>query len=257
MKLFLLISVLLSAIFLTACPNQNGVKKDSPGNGLEKTSDLEKQPDQSAKETENESGVCSNDYYPIDASTKRDFRVTGDIPGGYVLSHEIGGDDTFTEIRKFESGLEVKVNWICTDEGLRTAEYNNSASLSNARFKMDTIESSGLTLPKEWSEGKTWTAEYRINANISAGPASGTANGTVRIDNSIVSMNDQVNVAGKDYNAARVDSVIKMNLTMKGRKIPSEDLKMSNWYTKSDGLVKQSANTQFGKTGIEFLGIKQ
>jgi hypothetical protein len=200
------------------------------------------------------SGLCANDYYPVDTASDYKYKVTGDVPGSYVLSQKSIDENSFTELRKFESGLDVKINWICTQDGLRTAEFNNTASMSKANFKMETLESTGITLPKEWSDGKSWEADYKIKANINAGPASGSASGTVKVTSKIISVDDKITVAGESTTAAKVDSVIKMNLKMGGRKIPTADVKMTNWYVKNTGLVRQSASTQFGKTGIEYVG---
>jgi hypothetical protein len=47
---------------------------------------------------------------------------------------------------------------------------------------METIESSGITLPKQWEVGKKWNSEYKVDAKLNAGPASGGAKGTIKID---------------------------------------------------------------------------
>ncbi|MDH3493663.1 MAG: hypothetical protein OEM82_08950 [Acidobacteriota bacterium] len=205
------------------------------------------------KET-SEAGLCANEYYPINSETKRKYLVTGEIPGNYILSQKDVKPDSFSELRDFGSGLKVDVNWICTEDGLRTAEFTNTASFMKGNFKMETLESSGITLPKVWENGKEWESTYKIKANLSAGPASGAATGTVTITSKIASMNDRVKVGGKEYEAAKVDNVMRMDLSMNGRKIPSRDVKMTNWMSKEIGLVKQSANTQFGKSGIEYIG---
>jgi len=93
-------------------------------------------------------------------------------------------------------------------------------------------------------------------SGLKAGPVKGSATGRVSISAKIVSMADPVKVDGKEIEAVRVDSVLEMDLSMNGRKIPSQDFNMTNWYTKETSLLKQTATTQFGKTGIEYVAKK-
>jgi hypothetical protein len=128
--------------------------------------------------------------------------------------------------------------------------------MSNANFKMDTLESSGITLPKEWEMGKKWSANYKVSAKINVRGFSGGADGTVEVNNEIVSMNEKISVPGGDFETAKVDSEIQIDLNMKGRKIPSPKIKMSLWFSPKVGLVKQESTSQFGKETVEYAGEK-
>ncbi|NNE66462.1 MAG: hypothetical protein HKN33_07835 [Pyrinomonadaceae bacterium] len=252
----ILLIVAISAFMTTACLDSGETPtKDGPSeNKAEaeaKTGD-----DPVDKVQASDAGICGNEFYPIDTSVERKYKETGDVSAKYELSQETTGEDSFSEVREFESGMKITVNWLCTEDGLRTAEFNSSADFSKGAFKMATLESSGVTLPKEWAEGKKWQAVYKVKGELSAGPVKGSADGTVTVNSKIVSLKDSVKVAGGEFEAARVDVEIKMDLSMRGRKIPSRPMKMSNWYSKDVGLVKQTASTQFGKTGIEYTGKK-
>ena len=248
------LAIILISLVLTAGCFDAGSEKTNGETGDAESGTSESKTRAPDTAVSSAAGLCANEYYPIESKTKRKYKVTGEIPGSYVLSQQNVKPGSFSELREFGSGLKVNVNWICTEDGLRTAEFTNTANFMKGNFKMETLESSGITFPKVWETGKEWESTYKIKANLSAGPASGTATGTVTITSKITSMKDLVDVGGKEYEAAKVDNLMKMNLSMNGRKIPSGDVKMTNWVSKGIGLVKQSADAQFGKSGIEYIG---
>ncbi len=195
---------------------------------------------------------CTNPYYPLHTNSEREYKISGTAPATYVLSQKMRGGNGFTETRDFNGGMEVVSNWSCTDEGLRNADYNNSISTSNVNAKMETIESSGVTIPKDWEKGKKWRANYKIQAEL-LGKKVG---GTVTIDNELVSLDDNVSVQGGDYVAARVDSVINVKLSLKDMKIPESKVTMSNWYARKVGLIKQEVKSGLADSSVEYAGEK-
>jgi hypothetical protein len=152
--------------------------------------------------------------------------------------------------------LTVENNWICTEEGLRTAEYKNTITMKQGNFEMDTLKSTGITLPKEWVAGKEWNATYDVRVNIAAGPVTTAADGKVTIDNKLVNLNDTVTANGQTYEAARIDSVISIVISMRGTTTPATKLNVKNWYAKDIGIVRQEASSQFGKQLVEYIGTK-
>ena len=60
----------------------------------------------------------------------------------------------------------------------------------------------------------------------------GTTKGSVDISNKVISMADRIDVGGKEIEAVRVDSVIKVSVTFRGRTIPTSDVRVTNWYSK-------------------------
>src|SRR5690606_10278946 len=77
--------------------NENG----NSGN----TAVLESNTAPEAKSGPMDAGLCANEYYPVDPSIKREYRITGDAAANYVLTQEPAGEDGFAEIREFGSGL--------------------------------------------------------------------------------------------------------------------------------------------------------
>lgn len=240
---------LASCAFLNTETNSNATAGNA-ANEQSKNADNKTISSDKSNET---SGLCENEYYPIDTAKSREYKISGGAPANYVLMQNKPNENSFTEKRKYESEMDLTVNWICTEEGLRTAEYNNTANLSKANFKMETLESSGITLPKTWEVGKKWTAEYKISAKLNAGAASGGANGTVKINNEIVSLDDKITTAAGDFTAAKVVSDLKMNLNIS----KPITMKMTNWYAPNVGLIKQTVDSPFGKdVTVEYTGEK-
>ena len=204
--------------------------------------------------TNNGTKSCSNPYYPINTNVERSYKIGGTGKASYALKQTQDEDDTFSEKRTFDSGTDVVINWSCTPDGLRNAEFTNSISMPKGMAKMKTLASSGITLPKVWEKGKKFEAKYNISMSLSIAGASASSKGTVTIQSEIIGIDENVSVQGGDFVAAKVASVIKMNLTVNGRKVPSRDIKMTNWYSPKIGLIKQETKSQFGAANVEYTG---
>ena len=260
-SMFLLLSALVISISFSACDMaKTETSSDSSENNSvsEKPADTEnaKNETASAAGTNEATGLCVNDYYPIYTDKKREYKITGNNPATYILSQNKNEGNSFTEKRNFTAGAadtELLINWICTDEGLRNAQYNSGANFSMGNFKMETLESSGVTIPKVWEVGKKWTSEYKVNAKLNVGKMSTGAKGKISINNEITSLNDKIKTANGEFEAAKVVSEVNINLS--GR---NTQMKMTNWYAPSVGVVKQDVDSPFGKSavGVEYVGDK-
>lgn len=251
--------LLLSLVLLNGCEALN--QKTAENTETAKTSTNAENKTETAKNesetSENKAdGLCANEFYPIKTDFERQYKISGTAPASYVLSQTAPEGEKFTEKRNFASGLEITNNWLCTENGLRNAEFNNAATAPNMNFTMETLESSGVTFPKVWEKGQKWTTDYKISAKANAGMASGSADGTVTIENELISTDDKISVPGGEFTAARIDSVINMNLKMNGGKIPSPSIKMSNWFAPEIGLVKQDVKSGYGNVIVEYTGKK-
>jgi hypothetical protein len=246
--------VIFSMIF-SACSNLSP-RADSDSNAdnvANRQSENTGNETSSADKKNEDRGLCANKYYPVETVKGREYKISSSTPARYVLTQNKREEDSFTENRKFDSGTEMTTNWSCTEEGLRNVEYNSSADFSNGNFKMETLESSGITLPKTWEVGRKWTTTYKINAKLNAGPASGGAAGTVKIDNEIASLDDKVTTPAGDFEAAKVVSTININLNI-GKPM---NIRMINWYAPDVGLIKQEVKSPFGpQQNVEYTGEK-
>jgi hypothetical protein len=202
-------------------------------------------------------GPCANDHYPVDPSLVRNYKITGDGPAEYSLKQISISDSEFKEERTFESGLVVTNNWVCNADGMRTAEFTNTGVMKTGNFQMETVKSTGVTIPKNIEKGKKFNSEYDVTVKLNVAKVMANADGKVFISNTVVSTNDQVEVGGKEYVAARIDSTIKIALTMNGRTVPGATLTMSNWYAPQVGLVKQETGGTYGKQFVELVSVDE
>lgn len=253
--LFLALGLLVGCLDFSDQPEQKTESKAAPATSEKesKTSSIE---DEKAPPDEGTdvAGICANKFYPIDTSSPRKYKVTGSSLNSYSLTQKKVGDDAFSETRTFSSDSNISSSWACTNEGLRNAEFNNHGTFSQANFKMETIESSGVTFPKEWELGKKWSSNYKVKATIKAGPVSGAGGGTVKINSEIVSMDEAVQVPGGSFQTAKVSSVLVLNITAQGRKMPARKINMTIWLSPEIGMVRQTVKGGSINEMAEYIG---
>ncbi|MCO6509160.1 MAG: hypothetical protein J5I65_00035 [Aridibacter famidurans] len=208
---------------------------------------------------ETSSSPCDNPYYPVDPGMVRKYRLSSKLPDGgreYTLKQKMVDETTFAEIRSYSSGLTLSVNWNCTEEGLRAAEYVSQAQMQAAQFQMETLESSGISIPNEWSLGKEWSSSYKVKANLDAGPVKAAADGTVTLEHKLAAEGEKITVPGGEFEANRVDTVIRIDLKMQKANIPVKEFRSSVWFSPKVGIVKQRAYGDFGEETVEFIGFE-
>ena len=76
------------------------------------------------------------------------------------------------------------------------------------------------------------------------------------IEHKLISESESVTVPGGTFDAARVDTVISIDLKMRGTAIPTKEIKMSVWFSPKVGLVKQRVYGDFGEETVEFVGTE-
>ncbi|QQS40788.1 MAG: hypothetical protein IPM63_15680 [Acidobacteriota bacterium] len=231
--------------------SQNAGSVEAPAGTSETTSG------ETAADTSSNS--CENPYYLVDFGKIRKYRLSSKLPDGereYTLKQKMVDETTFAEIRSYSSGLTLSVNWICTDEGLRAAEYVSQAQMQAAQFQMETLESSGISIPNEWSLGKEWSSSYKVKANLDAGPVKAAADGTVTLEHKLAAEGEKITVPGGEFEADRVDTVIRIDLKMQNANIPVKEFRSSVWFSPKVGIVKQRAFGDFGEETVEFMGFE-
>lgn len=257
---YLLTAILLSIVLAAGgCGLLGGEQESAKGNAQQDAAPADSPAPADGAVPEKSEGPCANPYYPVDPGKVRRYKLDSKVPDGdreYTLKQKMVDDNTFAEERSFSSGLDVSVNWNCTENGLRTAEYLSQAQMPAGSFQMETVESSGITIPSKWELGNEWESRYVVKADLNAGPVKASANGTVTLGHKLAAVDEVVSVAGGEFKANRVDTVIRMDLSMKGTAIPSKEIKMSVWYSPEVGLVKQQVYGDFGDEKVEFTGFE-
>ena len=243
-------------VFAAGC----GLVGERSSNGSEGASPAPSASEEAATDQQASSGPCENPYYPIEPGVRKLYKSTASAAGydtEITLDQKAPEGDTFNETRTLKSGLTVSTPWKCEAGGLRIAEYQNFIQSNKMNFTMETVESSGVTLPASWKAGDEWQSDYKIKVDLKAGPVNANAGGTVKISEKLVDEGESVKVEGGEFEAAKVESVIKIVVSYGGREIPSQDIKLTRWYSPKVGLVKQESSGPFGKETIQYAGVAQ
>lgn len=235
-----------------------GLMGEQPSEVSESAAPSESPVEQAAAETTSPSGPCVNPFYPIEPGVRKLYKSSASVAGSdteITVDQKAPEGDSFLETRTLKSGTTVTTPWKCDNGAIRIAEYQNFIQSNKMNFTMETLESSGTTLPASWRSGDEWQSDYKVKVNLKAGPINTDAGGTVSIKDKLVAENETVKVEGGEFEAAKVESVIKIVVSYGGREIPSPDIKLARWYSKKVGLVKQESTGPFGKETMEYAGV--
>lgn len=251
-------SLVLITSILTGCIGQE-TSNSSPtaANATADNASVTTEGSETNGSKENISGACSNEYYPITASEKRDYKVSGVESHNYTLTQKDITAEGFKEDRDFSNGIVITNNWICTEDGLRTAEFTNQGMSKDMKFEMETLKSEGVTIPKTLETGKEWNASYDVKVKLNAAGLSTAADGDVKVTNKVAAIDEPLSIDGKEYKTAKIDSDIKIVVTMNGRRTEAATVKVTNWYAKDIGLVKQVTAGALGKQTVEYSGANK
>lgn len=205
-------------------------------------------------------GICSNKYFPVADGAKRRYKVTsskGSDEYTYTVSYR-AGTDRFTQIQDIIRGsaTELKIDWLCFPDGLRTAKYGQLTGNPNTGMNLDSKGGTGITLPKEsdWQVGKKWISEYELGGTFEMKPIKGVVAGKAALNHEILNMEEKVKVSAGEFTAAKVRTVISLQVSFQKRRLPPESVVVTNWYAPGVGMVKQEVTGAMGKMTMDYLG---
>jgi hypothetical protein len=212
--------VLLCALSLTACKSPTTEQQGAAS--AEKSAPPADKTDP-AKSAPMVSGVCANDYYPVSATLKREYRVSYEgnalAPATYSESLLDITADSFKVKTTFEGGTGVTHGWKCSGDGLAALEYANvnfaNQNQSNMQLDVKTISAKGVFIPSEgnWKVGYKWSNEYDVAGTMKGTGAmpSGDMKSNVTLEHEIIG-EESVTVAAGTFNTFKV----KSKITQKG-----------------------------------------
>lgn len=205
-------------------------------------------------------GICTNKYFPVSDGSQWRYKVAAGNKTDtytYTVNHQSSADK-FIQTQDISLGkeTELKIEWLCFPEGLRTAKYGQLTGNPNIGMKLDSKESSGLTLPKDtdWQVGKKWTSEYDLGGTFEMKPIKGAVTGKATLNHEILSLEEKVKVSAGEFTAAKVKTTASLRITFQNRQLPSENLTITNWYAPNVGLIKQEVTGTMGKMMMDYLG---
>lgn len=206
------------------------------------------------------SGICTNKYFPVSDGAQWRYRVTAankEDTYTYTVNHQSGADK-FSQTQDISLGkeTELKIDWLCFPEGLRTANYGQITGNPNIGMKLESKAGSGITLPKDtdWQVGKKWNSEYDLGGIFEIKPIKGEVTGKATLNHEIMSLDEKVKVSAGEFTAAKVKTTIALKITFQNRQLPAENIIMTNWYVPNIGLIKQEVTGTMGKMTMDYLG---
>jgi hypothetical protein len=241
---------LFCALSFTAC---KGTQQQGNASA-EKSAPPADKPD-SSKSAPMVSGVCANDYYPVSATLKREYRVSYDSnalpPATYTESFLDITADAFKVKTTFEGGTGVTHGWKCLGDGLAALEYANvnlaNQNQSNMQLDMKTISARGVFIPSEnnWKVGYKWSNEFDVAGTMkgTAGMPSGEMKSNVMLEHEIVG-EESLTVAAGTFNTFKVKTKVTQKGTMQMTTGPAVSVPMNLsldltvYQAKGVGLVK-------------------
>jgi len=263
MKRTTVILVMAAALLLGACDVSNTTtgNGNQPETAGDKKTNTNSRTDSAAGNAPKVAGPCENKYFPVSDGLVSRFKVSdgAKIEGESVYTQMYkSGENKFSTDQKLNVGgvANVKVDWLCTPEGLQNATYGELSGPKQVGMVLDTTGVTGVTIPKdtEWAVGKKWTTSYDLSGTFDMKVVKGPVSGKVILNHEITSLNEKVAVPAGEFNAAKVQTTISMDINFQGRKLPAQKLTTSNWYAEGVGLVKQSVDGTLGKSTMDYLG---
>ena len=82
----------------------------------------------------------------------------------------------------------------------------------------------------------------------------GEVTGKAVLNHEILEMEDKINTSAGDFTAAKVKTNISLKITFQNRRLPDQNITMTNWYAPNVGLVRQEVTGTLGKMTMDYLG---
>jgi len=197
-------------------------------------------------------GDCYNSFFPAipDETLEYESTFSNNLSAySYSVTFTDSSDGAFIEHQEVTGGnapasygSALDRNWKCLPEGLVSTDYAD-LSRPESRLKLETIEATGVAIPKSdrWLKGAKWSCRFSVRGQMSfVGAATPVdVEGTITAASEIVAQ-EQVDIPAGIYEALKVHSIFDQVLTMNGK--ASMPIKMSfavlSWHSRDVGLVK-------------------
>ena len=203
-------------------------------------------------------GECANTYFPVIQGATWNYEVTGgssDTVNYTDTISELTGDG-FVLTSEFDDATRTQ-RWSCKSNGLLALDFGGaSATLAVADLQavFDTTKVSGITLPRDLTAGDTWSQSFTIEGN-QALPGDQTAEVKGSVDySSTAGEMESVTVPAGTFEALRVESTTKMDITIKlsGFTVPTTiEGTVVRWYAPEIGYVRSVETSNVFGTEVE------
>lgn len=199
-------------------------------------------------------GLCDNPLYPVKQNATWTYFNTGGPSGDFTYTDTIteARPDGFTLTTTFE-GLTRTQQWVCETGGLKALEYGGGATAVISTAGMDisfnTLEVSGITLPKEIVPGMQWLYSLTLEGGTtmpdgSQTKSSGTFSATMQEMGG-----ETITVPAGTFETVKIQATTTLDIIgeFQGIQVPMKITGSTiTWYAPGVGQVKSISNSDFG-----------
>jgi hypothetical protein len=205
-------------------------------------------PTNQAANVQSSGDLCANPYMPaVEGATWSYTFHTSQGDNTQVDTVTDVGSDAFLVETTRSDGFNYVITWTCTPEGLLWLQtdggmFSGIFQGGGLSQSWETVSYSGVSIPKNGQAGDTWSSDQQISVSDSTG----TRNFGIAMNFQAVGM-ESVTVPAGTFNAMRVDFTMawtsddNVNMTYL----------VTDWFVVDVGLVKTSAQADFGSYSLE------
>lgn len=261
-KIKLMVSLLLTIIFLAACSYPSTNPAAAPQTTQTEPTQIvpTEPPLPSEGMPVTGEGLCANAYYPVRQGATWTYKSAGGSAGEYSFTDTITSvrEDGFTLSTQF-GNLARAQEWSCQPEGLVALQFGGAPaamlSAQNMELNLEVTNVSGITFPSQINAGDQWQHSLDLQGSMTVLGQEGTATGTAQNNFTAVG-NESVTVPSGTFDAMKiqVDTTLNMNISYQGLSVPVVfSGSYTYWFVQGVGWVKASgtgevAGTAFSET---------
>ncbi len=201
-------------------------------------------------------GACDNILFPVKLGATWTYTSTGGPAGTFTYTDTITNihADGFTLTSQFDQNKHTQ-DWLCTADGLKALQLGGGAaagvSTQGITAEFITAEITGLTLPKEITQGMQWQYNLIMQGTVAMpGDQKAEARGTYTVDMKEMGIESVVTPAGTfEATKLQANPTLDIKAVFEGLEVPIKFNGASLlWYAPGIGYVKSVENGDFGGT---------
>lgn len=206
-------------------------------------------------------GGCGNAYYPVVDGLVMNYTTSAGELGDsrYSTSFSNVTVDSFTLTTAISEGDFISTDWVCTDGGLLSPEFNQAPGGLEG-LEIEFVEATGFTIPPEdmFQIGETWSTHYVANATMDVADTDPvTMVQTIDMTNTVVGVEAVSVPIGNFPEAVVVETITTIDIATDflGTAQPGMTMEMSykSWYVEGIGLVRQEMTDLFDDAGGGYI----
>ena len=186
--------------------------------------------------------LCDNIYFPNTVGDTWEYAGNNTAMGTYTRIDTISnsGDKSFS-VQSSVAGATSTVDYTCTAAGLVSTDpiqqyVGPLLSSLGGQVSIKLISNSGISLPAKINPGDTWQQIAQFDATSASYSTSGRL-----VFNYTAVGNENVTVPSWSYNALRVDTSIKIEIS--AFRISAGTYEMTTWMAPNVGIIKTQGSS--------------